>query len=46
LLGEEPIGAISVAGPGQRLHGKTLTEDVPGLLVSVKNDLQNAILRE
>lgn len=46
LLDGEPIGAVSVSGPRQRLHGKTLTEDVPGLLVSVTKDLQVAIRNE
>lgn len=43
---DEPIGAIDVAGRVPDMGGKTLTEDVPGLLVSVANDIEVALRRQ
>lgn len=36
-------GAISVYGQVPRMRGKTLTEDIPGLLLSIGNDLEMAL---
>lgn len=40
------IGAISVSGPTRRMSGKTLEEDVAGLVVSAGNAIEVASLSE
>ena len=38
-----PVAAVSVTGPAERLSGKRLEEDLPGLVLSTANDLELAL---
>lgn len=40
------IGAITVSGPARRMSGKTLEEDIAGLVVSASNAIEVASLAE
>lgn len=46
LVEDTAVAAISVYGRSSQMRGKTLTEDVPGLLVSVRKDIEMALRRE
>lgn len=46
LADDRPIGAITVSGPTTRMSGKTLEEDVAGLVVSASNAIEVAHLSE
>lgn len=46
LADARPIGAITVSGPTARMSGKTLEEDVAGLIVSTSNAVEVAYLSE
>jgi DNA-binding IclR family transcriptional regulator len=46
VLGTQAIGAITVSGPAKRMGGKTLEEDVAGLVVSASNAIEVALLSE
>lgn len=46
LVDDRAIGAITVSGPAERMSGKTLEEDVAGLLVSTSNAIEVAYLSE
>jgi DNA-binding IclR family transcriptional regulator len=44
LADDRPLGAITVSGPTGRMSGKTLEEDVAGLVVSASNAVEVAYL--
>jgi DNA-binding IclR family transcriptional regulator len=46
VLGSRTIGAITVSGPAKRMSGKTLEEDIAGLVVSTSNAIEVALLSE
>lgn len=46
VLGRQTIGAITVSGPAKRMSGKTLEEDIAGLVVSASNAIEVALLSE
>lgn len=46
LAADRPIGAITVSGPTDRMRGKTLEEDVAGLVVSASNAVEVTYLSE
>lgn len=46
LADDRPIGAITVSGPTDRMSGKTLEEDVAGLVVSASNAVEVTYLSE
>ncbi|WP_049898163.1 IclR family transcriptional regulator [Halococcus agarilyticus] len=37
---DEVVGALAVAGPGERFSGKRLEEDLPGLVLTHANDIE------
>lgn len=42
----DPVGALSVSGRTHHMSGKTLSEDVAGLLVSAANEVEVSLLRD
>lgn len=46
LADGDVLGAISVSGPTRRMSGKTLEEDVAGLVVSASNAIERSQLSE
>jgi DNA-binding IclR family transcriptional regulator len=46
LVRGSPVGAITVSGPARRMSGKTLEEDIAGLVVSASNAIEVAALSE
>ncbi|MDG5759076.1 IclR family transcriptional regulator [Natronococcus sp. A-GB1] len=44
VVGTEPIAAISVSGPADRMRGKRLEEDVTGLVVSTAKAIELELL--
>ena len=45
VIDDEPIAAISVSGPADRMQGKRLEEDTTGLVVSTAKAIELSVLR-
>ena len=44
VVGGQPVGAISVSGPADRMQGKRLEEDTTGLVVSTAKSIELSLL--